>query len=122
MVKLRRSKPARNATELRFMANLLFYSGGGLSFSGSFFLPPKIPKIFAKGLFFFSAVVAVETPDWEAAGPPTSLEVMGVPSAVVCGALGWPPPKMWDSQLPEVPAVLWPPWRSQNSVGAEPAT
>src|SRR6266576_1553743 len=30
------------------------FSGLGLAWSGSFFLPPKIPKIFCKGFFFFS--------------------------------------------------------------------
>src|SRR5262249_50973478 len=59
----KRRKPAENATEYLTMANH-HYSGGdvdglsclslSLSLSESFFLPPKIPKIFCKGFFFLS--------------------------------------------------------------------
>src|SRR6266513_1193829 len=44
------------------------FSGLGLALSGSFFLPPKIPKIFCKGFFFFSPDCAeVSTGAWPVA-------------------------------------------------------
>src|SRR5215469_8212223 len=55
----RRRNPAENATEYLVMADHPYSGGDGfsclaLSLSESFFLPPKIPKIFCKGFFFFS--------------------------------------------------------------------
>src|SRR5882762_2598901 len=70
------------------------FSGLGLALSGSFFLPPKIPKIFCKGFFFFSPESAEGSAlPWPVAsgGRFGSLAGIGRPLASVCGFLGSPP-------------------------------
>src|SRR5256885_3172740 len=102
------------------------FSGLGLALSGSFFLPPKIPKIFCKGFFFFSGDSAEGSAGpWPVAlgGRFGSYVVIGWPFASFCGVLGSPPPpKTRERMEPVVGKRLWPPWTSQNTVGAEPAT
>src|SRR5271165_5476500 len=94
------------------------FSGLGLALSGSFFLPPKIPKIFCKGFFFFSPGWADGSlAPWPVAsgGRFESYGVIGLPCASVCGGLGSPPPtKTRDSQEPEEAAATLPPCNSQN--------
>src|ERR1700716_4214665 len=89
-------------------------------FSGSFFfLSPKIPKIFCKGLFFFSTVLlgSLEVPC--APTPLGSGCPVGFPFTVSgCGGFGEPPPKICERKEP--PAVAGPshPRNSQKCVGA----
>src|ERR1700719_1836479 len=103
------------------------FSGGGLALSGSFFLPPKIPKIFCKAPFFFCPpspsvplvplLIAAPLPSTGAPGPVWPGTIC--PSTPVGGGFG-PPPKICDSQDP--PFAARPPCNSHNCVGAEPAT
>src|SRR5215472_14411173 len=95
------------------------FSGLGLTLSGSFFLPPKIPNIFCKGFFFLSPFSADGSPGCPVAsgGRLGSDFITGCPLA--SGVLGCPP-KICDSTEPTT--VPCPPCSSQKSVGAEPAT
>src|SRR6266478_4583210 len=89
------------------------FSGLGLALSGSFFLPPKIPKIFDKGFFFFSPDSAEGSAGpWPVApgGRLGSYDVTGFPFASTCGALGSPPPKTRDRTEPAELKRLRPPW------------
>src|SRR5450432_4547707 len=98
------------------------FSGGGLALSGSFFLPPKIPKIFCKAFFFFCPLASLASAGGAGAVPAwTCPGSIGFPSAPICGGFGCPPPKICDSHDPFVTAAL-PPCNSQSCVGAEPVT
>jgi len=58
-----------------------FVASSGLGLSESFFLPPKIPKIFFKGFFFFSS----------------SLSLASLASGVGC--VGWPCPVAYGGRF-----------------------
>src|SRR3979490_1728535 len=104
------------------------FSGGGLALSGSFFLPPKIPKIFCKAFFFFCPAspsaplapltLAAPLASAGASGPASPEPIPPAPPP--CGGVFCPRQNIGESHDPAV--ANRPPCSSQNCVGAEPAT
>src|SRR5215467_1789889 len=99
---------------------------GSLALSASFFLPPKIPKIFCKGFFFLSSLCALGSAGCPgcpvAPGGRLGSDFITTCASDFVGEVWGCPPKICDKTEPvEVPNP-WPPCSSQNSVGAEPAT
>src|SRR5208337_2672403 len=75
--------------------------------SGSFFfLPPKIPKIFCKGLFFFSAALAsvADAAESSAAAFLSGCSAAEFASPGVCGGFAVPPPKICERKDPTAEA------------------
>jgi len=99
------------------------FSGLGLTWSGSFFLPQDTKNLLQRILFLFAGLRRRigRALAGRIGGRLGSYGATGLPFASVWGVLG-SPPKTRERMEPVVVKRLWPPWTSQYTVGAEPAT